>query len=328
MFVYSFGVWLRTHIFASGALLSKWQLLVAAIPVGFIICFLYARSEIPLLRALPYNEMFFEVALALSFAFMLGMLSREALERLIGVRRLAGAPPEMPALQPHRGKSAVRNEIRNRSRIREQVQDSIVFLRRISRRRDGSGGEQIETATGFIVSAQGHLITTAHLLSEPDEGMEVHYYASPGPKESSRWDVEPIKQEVGLDVALLKIQAPRTWKPLRVAASTEVPDEANLITLGFPMGGNLASAPGSLSNRWARGDKFQTTLPINYGNSGGPVFASDSMDARVIGVAAGGYDQAQGITFVIPSNHLTGLLLMAGVNIFTDEPADTSSNSH
>jgi S1-C subfamily serine protease len=305
MVFYSLGVWVRTHIFASSNLLSKWQLLAAVVPVGFIIMLIYARSAFPALSALPYNAMFFEGALELSFAFMLGMLSREALERLVReVRR----PPV----------------IRKSISIREQAKESIVFLRRITRALDGNGERVEETATGFIVSVAGHIITAAHLLSEEGDGKEVHYSASPGPNVNLRWRTDVIDQNRGLDVALLQLQHPATWTPLLIGASTNLTNDARLITLGFPLGGDLASAEGLLSNRSGKKGLFQTTLPINRGNSGGPVFASDTIEARVIGVAAGGVDEAQGITFVIPSNHLKNLLHLAGVDILTDQPAEGS----
>jgi S1-C subfamily serine protease len=203
--------------------------------------------------------------------------------------------------------------------IREHAKDSIVFLRRITRQLDGSDEVVAAAATGFIVSPEGYLITTAHLLKEK-EGIETFYYAYPGPDENTRWGLSVFKSDMELDVALLKLLPPRQWKALPIASSTKLLPDTSLFTLGFPLGLNLSSGKGILSSKSSRrGSLFQTTLPLNLGSSGSPVFNHDKRDGRVIGVAAGGIDQANGVTYVIPSNHLRNLLQVIDVEITESE---------
>jgi len=76
--------------------------------------------------------------------------------------------------------------------------------------------------------------------------------------------------------------------------------DARLYVLGFPGSSDLASAEGLLSSYYGPGGKWQTTLPLDYGHSGGPVF---DISGRVIGIAAGGFDQAKARTFVVPSDY-------------------------
>ncbi|MDP1908460.1 MAG: S1C family serine protease, partial [Hyphomicrobium sp.] len=52
---------------------------------------------------------------------------------------------------------------------------------------------------------------------------------------------------------------------------------------------------------------WETTLPLNYGNSGGPVF---NADLRVVAMAKGGIEGAQQRTIVVPVNLLTPLLMV------------------
>jgi hypothetical protein len=63
-----------------------------------------------------------------------------------------------------------------------------------------------------------------------------------------------------------------------------------------------------VSNKNAQGGKWQTTLPLNYGNSGSPVFHTDG---NVVAIAVGGRDDLNSVTYVIPINFARALLDIA-----------------
>jgi S1-C subfamily serine protease len=114
-----------------------------------------------------------------------------------------------------------------------------------------------------------------------------------------------ITRDDDLDLALLLLPNVQTWKPLEfVDRSASIPEDARLYSLGFPLASDLSSVEGLLSSHFGIGGKWQTTLPLNFGNSGGPVF---DIGGRIVGVAAGGFDQAQNITYVIPADYLRAL---------------------
>jgi len=101
-------------------------------------------------------------------------------------------------------------------------------------------------------------------------------------------------------------------------------EDARLYTLGFPakMIGQteaMSSAEGMLSNVHGPGGLWQTTLPLNRGNSGGPVF---DYSGQVVAVAVGGFDDAHLITFVRPTYQLIGLVqqMPAALDIHSSAP--------
>jgi len=203
--------------------------------------------------------------------------------------------------------------------MRAQTRDSILYIRKAARRRDGAIEEVVDSATGFIISANGHVVTCAHLVSRPgdagfsDDYVDVRYYASPSPHVNEDWRLEIVHQSSELDVVLMVLLPRKPWKPLPIGRSSNLPDDAQLLVYGFQSGNDLSSNAGLLGNRNGIRGMFQTTLPLTVGNSGSPVFDWGAMDGRVIGIAAGGIDDVAGITYVIPSNHLSNLLSIAGV---------------
>jgi hypothetical protein len=196
--------------------------------------------------------------------------------------------------------------------VRRQSKDSILFLRVATRNRDGTNEKWADTATGFIVTGSGHVVSVAHIVTPETASNQVAYYASFGPRDSQRFQLNLIRSDPDADVSLFQLPPSRDWQPLRLASSAQLPDDARLFVLGFPRELDLASAEGILSSRYSPKGRFQTTLPLNHGNSGAPVF---DISGRVVGIAAGGLDQAQLITFVVPSDFLRPLMLISGLEI-------------
>lgn len=198
--------------------------------------------------------------------------------------------------------------------LRERSKGSVLFIRVVTRNLDGSDERVAASASGFVVSRRGYLLTSAHIVPRDDVKVQAKIYASTGPRDNRRLEMTVVKVDRDLDAALLQLPPSQDWSALPIAASSTVPDDARLLVLGFPKELELSSAEGLLSNRFAPGGRFQTTLPLNYGNSGGPVF---DIGGRVVGMSSGGFDEAQLITFVTPSDFFRPLLALAGL---PDEP--------
>ena len=189
--------------------------------------------------------------------------------------------------------------------VREKAKDSTFYLEVTQQKRDGTG-RQTFTATGFVISEIGGL-TVAHAVPEPSPDTIVEYHASIGSRHAHKFPVEVIARDPALDLAVLAFPELQTWKPVEFGESLPVPADARLYVLGFPLNADLSSADGLLRNRRGPGGRWQTTLPLNYGNSGGPVF---DIGGKVIGIAAGGFDQAQLMTIVIPADYARPLRSM------------------
>jgi hypothetical protein len=215
-------------------------------------------------------------------------------------------------------------EAQDWSRVRAQSKGSILFLKVIVRNRDGTNEHVASTASGFIVSKNGHFLTAAHVIQNPDPNTNVIYFAAIGPRDSQQFELNFIKSDADLDIALFQLPPSQAWIPLKIASSSNVPDDAKLFVLGFPRGENLSSGEGMLRNRFAKGGRFQTSLPLNYGDSGAPVF---DIAGRVIGLAEGGYDEANMVTNVVPADFFAPLLPLTGEGIGHDIKGDSSSDT-
>jgi hypothetical protein len=185
------------------------------------------------------------------------------------------------------------------AQLRTKVKNSILYIEAVQQNRDGTNKTR-SSSTGFVIAKNGYGLTVAHAVPRGTTDTQVQYFVSVGSRYANKFPVEVVKRDEELDIALLQFPDVQEWVPVEMGESKEVPESARLCVLGFPRLSDLSAAEGLLSNHFGPGGKWQTTLPLDYGNSGGPVF---DIGGRVIGVAAGGLDDARAITFVIPSNY-------------------------
>jgi putative serine protease PepD len=162
---------------------------------------------------------------------------------------------------------------------------------------DGSG-------TGFIVDANGTIVTNAHVVGS-ESTVQVQFA-----------DDETVTGRVGgvdrsSDLAVVKISTSRTLKPLALADSSAVKTGQLAVAIGSPFGLSQTTTAGIVSGTGRHiqaPDGFQidsviqTDAPINPGNSGGPLLDASG---RVIGVNSQIASQSGGsvgIGFAVPSN--------------------------
>jgi serine protease Do len=173
---------------------------------------------------------------------------------------------------------------------------------------------QKSTGSGVIVSADGYIVTNAHVI-QGGRRIEVQLAESlvratgrpvtgaPGKK----LDAKIVGIDRDSDLAVLKID--RTGLPfLRFGDSEELRQGQLVLAFGNPRGLENSVTMGVVSSvaRQIKPDDpmvyVQTDAPINPGNSGGPLLDADG---RVVGIntfiltESGG---SEGIGFSIPSN--------------------------
>ena len=112
-----------------------------------------------------------------------------------------------------------------------------------------------------------------------------------------------------VDIAILKVMANRTFKPLKFANSDNIKIGHWAIAFGNPLGLNSSMTVGVIgaSGRSSLGIEqvenfIQTDAAINQGNSGGPLL---NINGDVIGVNTAIYSTnggSVGLSFAIPSN--------------------------
>ena len=134
--------------------------------------------------------------------------------------------------------------------------------------------------SGFIISADGFIVTNNHVIDGADE-IQIELFDG-GPL----LDAKLIGTDAKTDIALLKVEAeaPLPFVGFGDSDVSRVGDW--VLAIGNPLGQGFSVSSGIISarNRSLRGtydDYIQTDAAINKGNSGGPLF---NMDGNVIGV--------------------------------------------
>ncbi|AGT08492.1 DegQ family serine endoprotease [Paracoccus aminophilus] len=150
---------------------------------------------------------------------------------------------------------------------------------------DGRGGrpqaEQKSNAlgSGFVVSADGLIVTNNHVIDGADE-IEVEFYSG------KRLPAKVVGKDDKTDIAVLKVESPDKLPFVKFGDSDKARVGDLVLALGNPLGQGFSATTGIVSarNRALTGsydDFIQTDAAINRGNSGGPLF---NMDGEVIGV--------------------------------------------
>ena len=155
--------------------------------------------------------------------------------------------------------------------------------------------------SGFILSADGYVMTNAHVIDGADEVIVML-------TDSREFKAKIIGADKRSDVALVKIEA--TGLPaVRIGDVSKLKVGEWVIAIGSPFGLESTVTAGIVSAK-ARdtGDLvklIQTDVAINPGNSGGPLI---NMRGEVVGInsqiysRSGGY---MGISFAIPIDEAT-----------------------
>lgn len=133
------------------------------------------------------------------------------------------------------------------------------------------------TGSGVFISANGHILTCAHLF---DNGKIVKMYVTT----RNRTAHEPTilaKDHIN-DLALLKIKA---WTPdyAQFAPENSLRIGDPVFAVGTPLGLPFSVSHGIVSalNRWEVDNKNQSDTFLNPGNSGGPLF---DRSGRLVGI--------------------------------------------
>jgi serine protease Do len=160
--------------------------------------------------------------------------------------------------------------------------------------------------SGFIISADGYVVTNNHVITADNRG-EVESITVTMP-DGTEYPATLAGRDAASDLAVLKISAPKPLPFVRFGDSrnAKVGDWVLAIGNPFGLGGSVtsgivsavyrATGTGSAYDRY-----LQTDASINRGNSGGPLF---DMNGQVIGInnaifsPTGG---SVGIGFAIPA---------------------------
>ena len=159
------------------------------------------------------------------------------------------------------------------------------------------------SGTGFALTSDGYLVTSYHVIQGADSLLiEGH--------DRQRYHAEPVYSDVKHDLAILRITDKKFtgFGRLPYAVKSGQADLGERVfTLGYPRE-DVVYGEGALSARSGfEGDTafYQVSIPVNPGNSGGPL-----LDERgnLIGVVSGRQNDAQSAAFATKSSYLVRLV--------------------
>jgi regulator of sirC expression with transglutaminase-like and TPR domain len=183
----------------------------------------------------------------------------------------------------------------NVEQLAEKAKRSIVVIHHTGRegKRDGLGA-------GFVVSADGLIATNLHVIGD---ARPITVQLSDGAKHEV---VSIHASDRGHDLALIKIDA-RKLTPLVLGDSDALKVGQQIATLGHPQGLEHSVVAGVLSGRreFEGVSMLQLAMPIEQGNSGGPVLDAQG---RVVGIVTMKSLVTANLGFAIPVSALTKLM--------------------
>ena len=190
---------------------------------------------------------------------------------------------------------------------------SVVVVRAKGRDVGASGVTRFsETGSGVLISADGKVMTAAHVVDAMDE-ITVEVIGG------ERVSAKVVASETAADLSLLQLErVPVRMQPGTMGNSDTVRVGDQVMVIGAPYGLAYSMSAGWISARWPPNtvyktmplaEFFQTTATINTGNSGGPMF---DMAAQVIGIVSHNISKSggsEGLGFVVTINTAKKLLL-------------------
>ncbi|PSR53273.1 serine protease [Adhaeribacter arboris] len=169
------------------------------------------------------------------------------------------------------------------------------------------------SGTGFLLNADGYFVTSYHVIKDADSVyIENH--------KGLRYKVKEVYKDKLHDLAILKIVDSNftSLGYLPYAFKSSPADLGDKVyTLGFPRE-DMVYGEGSLSSRSGfEGDTtaYQISIPVNPGNSGGPLIDSQG---NLIGVISGKQIGQEGTAFAVKSAYLKDLIQGMGKDTLTE----------
>jgi len=156
----------------------------------------------------------------------------------------------------------------------------------------------VSQGSGFIITNNGFIITNSHVLANARLS---NVYTFDNEKHSAILiGYSPVNE---LDIAILKIDG--EFSKLDLGDSEDVKIGEKVIAIGNPLGLSFTATEGIISSKNRIGKNnlpyyFQTDVPLNPGNSGGPLI---NTEGKVIGINNFKLSGADNIGFALEINY-------------------------
>lgn len=182
------------------------------------------------------------------------------------------------------------------------------------------------SGSGFVVSTTGYIVTNHHVVDEAKE-VEVDLLRN---GEVKSYACEVILMDEKSDLAVIKIKDSTfvPYKSIPYTLQSKLTDVGtNVFALGYPLamgtlGNELKYTEGSINARTGMNGEvlaYQISVPVQPGNSGGPLF---DYKGNIIGVVNSKLFNADNVAFAVKANYILNLLYM--LPDFPNYPSQTT----
>ncbi|KAL6113916.1 htra4 [Pungitius sinensis] len=188
----------------------------------------------------------------------------------------------------------------------DKIVPAVVHLELFQRVPFSSEEVSLSSGSGFVLSENGWILTSAHVLNNKQRINVVL-------KSGLRYDASLKDVDQKMDIALIKIEPDSPLPALHLGLSSDMRPGEFVVAVGSPFSLQNTITTGIISNAQRNGlelgfkdsdmDYIQTDAVINYGNSGGPLV---NLDGDVIGINT--MKVAAGISFAVPSDRIRHFL--------------------
>ena len=168
----------------------------------------------------------------------------------------------------------------------------------------GQVSETASSGTGFIISADGYIISNYHVVEGAQKLTVITYMGD-------EYEARLVGYDQMNDVSILKVEA-TGLDPVTIGSSDDLIVGDQVVAIGNPLGeltssltvGYISAKDRTINTDGNLINMMQTDAAINPGNSGGPLF---NMKGEVIGITTAKYSGStgsgasiEGIGFAIP----------------------------
>jgi S1-C subfamily serine protease len=168
------------------------------------------------------------------------------------------------------------------------------------------------SGSGFIVSSKGYVVTNYHVI----EKIERCYVELKINDEIKTYEADIVQKDPKSDLAILKIKGATLdaakFKIPYAFANGVAEVGTQVFTLGYPMaltamGKEVKFTDGKISSKTGyQGDisAYQTSVPVQPGNSGGPLFDNEG---RLVGIVNAKIMEADNVSYAVKTGNLRNM---------------------
>lgn len=178
------------------------------------------------------------------------------------------------------------------------------------------------SGTGFFITPTS-VVTNYHVIADAKK-IEITF------QNEYTVTAKVVGKDEANDIAILSVEGLESRVvPLQLGVTNSIREGEKVYTIGFPLSSDLGTRP-KISDGLVNGltglkddpTVFQISIPVQPGNSGGPLITSDG---RVIGITSSGLNSIyylrkigsipQNVNFAIKSDYILPVLNVNGINI-------------